>query len=57
MFLFSIFNICMKIVVNIVFFNKILGNFLLVVCGINIYWGGGGVLVLVNISICLKIGL
>lgn len=42
MFLFSIFNICMKIVVNIVFFNKILGNFLLVVCGINIYWGGGG---------------
>lgn len=42
MFLFSTFNTCMKIAANIAFFNKIPGNSLLVVCGINIHWGGGG---------------
>lgn len=42
MILFSTFNTCMKIAANIAFFNKIPGNSLLVVCGINIHWGGGG---------------
>lgn len=47
----------MKIAAKIAFFNKIPGNSLLVVCGINIHWGGGGgVLVSVNTSIRLKIG-